>query len=335
MATYALGHAGVMQGVKRDLSPEQKAERRSAGKAKAAAALERLDAGIARIVADDDAFAEYLRLSGHMHGYSWGNRLLIWIQRPDAGLVAGFHAWKQLGRPVVKGAKGIQILAPMVRKENVGEDKAGLTESRSGATVDADGTVRKVVGFRVAYVFAVSDTEGGPVSLPQPVPLDDDSQAARDAERLLQHRAVTLGVVLDMSESPELGNGTDGKPAGLYRASERLIIVNAALPAAHRAKTLAHELAHHVAGKLGRADGEIVAEGAAYVVAGFFGLPTDGYSIPYVANWSAQADGGPARVRALLESIAKVADEILSDMPECFSCGATPQAGEGCVACMA
>jgi hypothetical protein len=50
-------------------------------------------------------------------GYSWGNVLLIYSQRPEATHVAGLHAWLKMGRHVRKGEKGLVILAPMVGRK--------------------------------------------------------------------------------------------------------------------------------------------------------------------------------------------------------------------------
>jgi hypothetical protein len=61
-----------------------------------------------------DAMLAYLKTLSRFHNYSFGNVLLIAFQRPNATQVAGFHAWKKLGRFVRKGERGICILAPMV-----------------------------------------------------------------------------------------------------------------------------------------------------------------------------------------------------------------------------
>ena len=45
--------------------------------------------------------------------------MLIWMQRPNAQLVAGFHTWLALQRHVRKGEKGIMILAPVTHKRKV------------------------------------------------------------------------------------------------------------------------------------------------------------------------------------------------------------------------
>ena len=102
-------------------------------------------------VKDSKRFAEYLAFAGRFHHYSFNNRILIWAQRPGASQVAGFQSWKQLGRHVRKGEKGIAILAPMTFKPEV--EQAGPEAEDVGAT-------RAVVGFRVVHVFDVSQTEG-------------------------------------------------------------------------------------------------------------------------------------------------------------------------------
>src|SRR5579859_5000396 len=89
----------------------------------------------------------YLKAIGRFHRYSLHNVLLIASQKPNASYVAGFRTWNELGRFVKKGEKGIMILAPIVRRkaENSDED-----EKKSSP----------IAGFRPAYVFDVSQTDG-------------------------------------------------------------------------------------------------------------------------------------------------------------------------------
>lgn len=301
------------------MTQAEQQERREAGKAKTAAALERLDEATRRIVEDDEAFAEYLRLSGLMHNYSWGNRLLIAFQRPDAGLVAGFKRWKDLGRPVSKGAKGIQILAPMVRKFR---GEPGTMDDR-GREYDENGESVGVTGFRVAYVFSVHDTDGPDLELPAPIPPDDDSEEARNVRAQLVARAERMGLTVETVTGPEWGNGITG-PAGSMNYTENRIRVNGDLPAAHQAKTLAHEIAHAVDGKReDRDEAETVAEGAAFVIAAAYGLDTTTYSAPYIARWAEDL----GKIRGLLDRIGKVAGEILSDMDTPDTLAAVAAAG--------
>jgi len=76
-----------------------------------------IDQAVARLAAaldqgESDTLKRYLAMVAKFHRYSADNSLLIWGQRPDATRVAGFQAWKRLGRTVRKGEKGIAILAP-------------------------------------------------------------------------------------------------------------------------------------------------------------------------------------------------------------------------------
>ncbi len=77
------------------------------------------------------------------------------FQKPDATRVAGLYAWNQLGRKVMKGQKGIRILAPMIgiRRRKDAEAEKDITKQNQPV----------LVGFRSAYVFDVSQTEGAPL----------------------------------------------------------------------------------------------------------------------------------------------------------------------------
>ena len=92
-----------------------------------------------------DLFKTWLRAVSRFHHYSFNNQLLVLLQRPQAERVAGFHTWKSLGRNVKKGAKGIAILAPCVRKLTAEE----AAQRRSAERVSA----MKLCGFRVTHVF--------------------------------------------------------------------------------------------------------------------------------------------------------------------------------------
>jgi len=89
---------------------------------------------------------------GRFHNYSFGNIMEIARQKPDATRVAGLYAWNQLKRRVKKGEHGIRILAPVIgirRKKDEEAEKDIRTQNQPA-----------LVGFRSAYVFDVSQTEG-------------------------------------------------------------------------------------------------------------------------------------------------------------------------------
>jgi len=95
-----------------------------------------------------ETLTQYLAAIGRFHRYSLRNVMLIASQKPAATHVAGFHTWHKLGRFVKKGEKGILILAPIVRRKNESAEQNETDESSTA------------VGFRAAYVFDISQTDG-------------------------------------------------------------------------------------------------------------------------------------------------------------------------------
>lgn len=226
------------------------------------------------------------------HPYSLTNLLLIHSQRPDATMVAGFHKWREVGRNVRKGEKGIMILAPLTRKR---ENDAGEEE-------------RAVFGFRTAYVFDVSQTDGEEIPLiPKPTLLEGSDDAASEAVAILEALIKQRGWALKEGGLPDgaLGSWT---PAALT------VRIRPDLAPLQRAKTLAHEIAHaaaeHGISKDERVTAELEAETTAYLVMDSLGLDTGDYSFAYLSNWM----GGAKALDALLEAgrrATKLADDIL------------------------
>ena len=117
-----------------------------------------------------DKYAEYLRTMSRFHKYSVNNTMLIYMQRPDATLVAGFNKWRdQFGRNVMKGEKGIKIIAPTPFKKKIEQEKRDPDTNLP--MLDADGKVIveekeiKIPMYKPVTVFDVSQTDGKP--LPQ------------------------------------------------------------------------------------------------------------------------------------------------------------------------
>ena len=106
--------------------------------AKLDAAHERLCEAIESLVSSED-WLGYLRVMSRFHAYSPTNALLIACQRPDATLVAGYRKWPEFGRHVKKGAKAIQIFAPVTRKVPVEGEASEPSESGE------PGAVRRLV----------------------------------------------------------------------------------------------------------------------------------------------------------------------------------------------
>jgi antirestriction protein ArdC len=97
-----------------------------------------------------ETLERYLAVMSRFHRYSFGNLMLILSQREDATHVAGYRKWLELGRHVRQGEKGIGILAPCRYKKEADDD--------------GDSETREIRGFRVVYVFDVSQTDGEPLA---------------------------------------------------------------------------------------------------------------------------------------------------------------------------
>ena len=117
-----------------------------------------------------DKYRQYLRTMSRFHKYSVNNTMLIYMQRPDATHVAGFNKWRdQFGRNVLKGEKGIKIIAPTPYKKKIEETK--LDPDTKLPMLDADGKAImeekeiRIPMYKPVTVFDVSQTEGKP--LPQ------------------------------------------------------------------------------------------------------------------------------------------------------------------------
>ena len=92
--------------------------------------LTELTAGIEKGIQElfqSDRYAQYLRTMSRFHRYSLNNTMLIYLQKPDATLVAGFNNWRdQFSRNVQRGEKGIRIIAPMHRKKTIETQRIDL-----------------------------------------------------------------------------------------------------------------------------------------------------------------------------------------------------------------
>jgi len=226
----------------------------------------------------------FLDAMSSFHDYSWGNCMLIVMQRPTATLVAGFQAWRKHGRFVKKGEKGICILAPMVGKK---EDEHGNEAS-------------EVFGFRAVHVFDVSQTEGE--ELP-----DLHRVAGEPGEKLLLlHRAVeTFGIRIAYDEHL---NGADGVSKG-----GEIALLEGLSPAVEF-NTLAHEVAHEMLHRgpdrptLSKTVKELEAEAVAYVVSKAAGL-TGG--LKHSADYIQCHAGDKEQLGKSLDRIRRTSSQIL------------------------
>ena len=249
--------------------------------------IEQLEAG------HSDALTSYLTAMGRFHRYSFGNILEIARQRPDATRVAGMYAWNQLGRKVKKGEKGIRILAPML----------GIRRRKDAERSEDPAVTHKpvVVGFRSAYVFDVSQTDGA--ELPA-FSAKVTGEVGEYRARLVDFLAAQgIGLEFKDSIAPALGASYGG----------RIAILPGQQPA-EEFSTLVHELAHEMLHKAERRTAttktvrETEAEAVAFVVSQTIGLDTGRASADYIHLYH----GNAALLAESLEVIQKTSALILS-----------------------
>ena len=259
-----------------------------------------VDTGVQQMLEDPEQWRQWAQTMTRFHHYSPGNVLLIMSQRPDATHVAGYHAWKDLGRQVQKGEHGITILAPIVRKTPTEEASApSATGSTTQPARQTSAPMHAVVGFRAATVFDVSQTQGRELQIPHPKLLDSG-----DLSEVLHH-LITGAVPVPVQFAPAAQlNGANG----VWSPAQQTITVAQDRQPDHQLKTLLHEWAHSVgvpdvAAVRDRHTGseEITAETTAFVLAGRLGLDTARYSLPYVGHW---AQGDPQKVLALTQAVS-------------------------------
>jgi antirestriction protein ArdC len=238
------------------------------------------------------ALKQYLGAMARFHRYSWHNVMLIATQKPAATHVAGFNAWHKLGRFVKKGEKGIMILAPVVRHGTENTEPTETDEPSSG------------VGFRAAYVFDISQTDGR--ELPE---IGGVSGDPRDCRERLAIFVGAQGIVLEYSEAiaPARGVSSGGK-----------ITLFPGLSPAEEFSTLAHELAHEMMHRADRRTStttrirETEAEAVAFVVCSAIGLDTGTASQDYIGLY-----GGDAKLLAeSLQFVQQTSSQILNAIGE-------------------
>lgn len=238
--------------------------------------------------------------------YSFQNQLIIWQQRPGTRLAATFQTWKQRGRFVRKGEKGMSILAPVVK--NVAEDDA-----------DSDTKELRLVGFRLVTVFGVDQTDGD--TLPE-VQLPDITADEAFEGSVEVFKEMALNIDGNPVSGIELRSRQDGDPSealGWYNLkTKHIVVVTDGQSRAQQFSTLCHEVAHallHPAGDPhGAPEREVEAESTAFVICHALGLDTSKASFPYVATWASRGpDQDPLKTIASSgQRIATAATRILT-----------------------
>ena len=246
-----------------------------------------------RDVYRSDQYQNYLQTMARFTNYSLNNCILIFQQKPDATLVAGYQAWKRkFGRNVKKGERGIRILAPVRSRIKAEESEEDVP----------------VLRFRTVSVFDLSQTEGDPL----PSFMNERLEGTvDDYEDFLEQLELLSPVPVSFEPLDTVH--------GYFSSLEQRIVLNTGMTQLQTVKTLIHEIAHSClhgeadkGTELSRARKEIEAESVAYIICRHYGLDTGEYSFRYLAGYSS-SDELP-ELRASMERIHLASSRLIRSL---------------------
>ena len=286
---------------------------------------DQIEAGIKALFQSGDLekYQAYLRTMSHFHHYSVNNQMLIFSQCPHATLVAGYQKWQnQFSRHVLRGEKGISILAPTPYKIKVEKEK--LDPDTKLPLLDADGntiTEEKEVQipmFRPVKVFDVSQTDGKPLPERVQSPVAELTGNVEHYEAFMEALRRVSPVPIEMKP---LSNDLDG----FFSPSKQSITLRDGMSEVQTVCAAVHEIAHsklHDYAKQPNSQPkdssteEIEAESIAYTVCAYFGIETSANSFGYVATWSKDKD--LKAFKDSLDTIRKTSSELISGVEQQF-----------------
>ena len=278
--------------------------------------MQSLESGVEELFTSN-RYQEFLKTMAKFHNYSFNNTMLIAMQRPDATLVTSYKNWQSMGRQVMKGEKGITIIAPAPYKKM--KEKEVLDENQR-PIMGTDGKPKTeqvevtVPHFKAVNVFDIAQTSGEPIQTLAPELL---TAAVQDFDSFMQ-------AIQKISPVPIRFDEIDGNANGYYHNADKEIVIKKGLSESQTLKTAIHETAHaklhdrEIMESLGvekdRLTKEVEAESVAYCVCSSFGLDTSDYSFPYIAGWSSSRE--MKEMKASMDVIRKTAGEMIDQLTE-------------------
>ena len=293
------------------LSPEELKERREA---QVAEITEKLEAGVKSIFSGE-AYKSFLETMAKMPHYSVNNQVLIMMQTGgQATMCNSFTGWKEMGRHVKEGEKGIKIFAHAPYKLQKEVEKL---DDNGKPVLDANGEPVKEMqevtmkAFKVVSTFDISQTEGK--ELP--------TLGATELMGRVDAYPIIIEAVKGTCPVPISYEQIDGGAKGYYDQANKNIVIQEGMSEVQTLKTLIHEMAHQRLHDKDsgfeakpRAQKEVEAESVAFVVCDHFGIDTADYSFGYVAGWSEGKE--MPELKASLETIRGAAVELIGKIED-------------------
>ena len=203
--------------------------------------LQQITAGIEQGIKElfeSEKYMRYLSVMSRFHRYSVNNTMLIYMQKPDATLVAGYNKWKnQFERHVKRGEHGITIIAPTPVKKKIEEQK--LDPDTKAPILDAEGKAVmeerevEIPMFRPVKVFDVSQTDGKPL----PELASTLSGSVQNYEAFME--ALRRSAPVPLSVEPMAANMD-----GYFSPDQQRIAIRAGMSEVQTVSAAVHEIAH-------------------------------------------------------------------------------------------
>ena len=289
---------------------------------------DRIEAGIRDIFesGDMEKYRNYLRTMSRCHNYSLNNQALIHLQRPDATYVAGYNRWRdKFSRHVLRGEKGITIIAPTPYKKKIEQEK--LDPDTKLPILDADGKIIteekeiEIPMFRPVKVFDYAQTDGKPLPERVASPVANLTGSVENYEAFMEALRRSSPVPVEFKP---LSADMDG----YFSPKSQSITLREGMSEVQTVSAAAHEIAHAKLHNYGlqqaaerkhksRNTEEVEAESISFMVCAYFGIETGANSFGYVATWSKNAE--LPEFRASLDTISKTANGIITDVEKHFA----------------
>ena len=289
---------------------------------------DRIEAGIRDIFesGDMEKYRNYLRTMSRFHNYSLNNQALIHLQRPDATLVAGYNRWRdKFSRHVLRGEKGITIIAPTPYKKKIEQEK--LDPDTMLPILDADGKIVteekeiEIPMFRPVKVFDYAQTDGKPLPERVASPVANLTGSVENYEAFMEALRRSSPVPVEFKP---LSADMDG----YFSPKSQSITLREGMSEVQTVSAAVHEIAHAKLHNYGlqqvaerrhksRNTEEVEAESISFMVCAYFGIETGANSFGYVATWSKNAE--LPEFRASLDTISKTANGIITDVEKHFA----------------
>ena len=289
---------------------------------------DRIEAGIRDIFesGDMEKYRNYLRTMSRFHNYSLNNQALIHLQRPDATFVAGYNRWRdKFSRHVLRGEKGITIIAPTPYKKKIEQEK--LDPDTKLPILDADGKVMteekeiEIPMFRPVKVFDYAQTDGKPLPERVASPVANLTGSVENYEAFMEALRRSSPVPVEFKP---LSADMDG----YFSPKSQSITLREGMSEVQTVSAAVHEIAHAKLHNYGlqqaeahkhksRNTEEVEAESISFMVCAYFGIETGANSFGYVATWSKNAE--LPEFRASLDTISKTANGIITDVEKHFA----------------